>query len=138
MAILFGNQKKWMLKGLGWFFGALVVLFTLYLDVNLNGTIRPIVVNFQLLAVVISIYQGIHNMNKPQMAYVQANDDVLSIYRSAWTPREKVRYDEIEDYYFVSTLFVLQLKNGKEKQFDVEMFSNDEVKGIEEIIGAKI
>src|SRR5699024_3620418 len=119
MAIFFGNQKKWMWKGIGWFIGALGMLFTIYLDAYFNGSIRPAVLVIQLLTVAISSYQGIHHMTKHEKAYVKANADHLSIYRSSWTPREKVRYDEVEGFYTVSTLLVLQLKNDRESQFDL-------------------
>lgn len=138
MTVLFGNQKKWTLKGLGWFLVALVVLFIIYTDVYLKGTITPLLLIIQLLAVLTSVYQGIHNMNKPQKAYVRAHDDHLSIYRSSWTPRERIRYDKIEDYYTVSSLLVLQLKSGRESQFDLDLFSMSDVEGIKRLIETKI
>ncbi|MBU5466074.1 hypothetical protein KQI49_04420 [Virgibacillus sp. MSJ-26] len=77
-------------------------------------------------------------MNKPQKAYVRAHDDHLSIYRSSWTPRERIRYDKIEDYYTVSSLLVLQLKSGRESQFDLDLFSMSDVEGIKRLIETKI
>jgi len=138
MEILFGNQKKWTLKGFGWFLGALGVLFTIYLDVYLKGTITPLLLFLQLLAILTSVYQGVHNMNKPQKAYVRAHDDHLSIYRSSWTPRERIRYDKIEDYYTVSSLLILQFKSGRESQFDLDLFSKSEVEGIKRLIETMI
>ncbi|HLR72406.1 MAG TPA: hypothetical protein VK085_13375, partial [Pseudogracilibacillus sp.] len=137
MTVLFGNQKKWTKKGLGWCFAAVAVLFTIYLDVYLNETITPLAVIIQLIGVSISVYQGIHNLNKPQKAYVKADDNCLSIYRSPWTPRETINCDEINGYYTVSTLLVLQLKNGREAQFDLELFSESDVTGIKRLIESK-
>lgn len=126
------------MKGMTWFLSAAVFLFIIYLDVYINGTITPWAVTIQIIGVSISVYQGIHNLNKPQKAYVKADNRCLSIYRSPWTPRETIDFNEIKDYYTVSTLLVLQLKNGRESQFDLELFSESDVTGIKRLIESKI
>lgn len=138
MTIYFGNHRKWMLKGLGWFSVSLLTLFSVYLEAYINGQVRPAVLIIQLVAVMVSVYQGIQDMKKPQKAYVQANTDGFLVHRSSWTPRERINYDSIKNYYSVSELFVFQLKNGKETQFDLEPFSNSEVKGIKRIVEVKV
>src|SRR5699024_11834660 len=84
------------------------------------------------------VYQDIYNLNKPKKAYVKADNRCLSIYRSPWTPRETIDFNQIKDYYTVSTLLVLQLKNGRESQFDLELFSESDVTGIKRLIESKI
>lgn len=137
MTIVFGEERKWMKKALSWFFAALFVVFSMFLETYLHGYIRLPLVIIQLVLIALFLYQAVHHMNKQNKAYIKVDDHQISIYRSSWTPMQKVDFSKVIDFYEVGTLMILRLKSNQEVPFETDLFSEQECREIKKLIGEK-
>lgn len=125
MGFKYYNDGKWMRKGIGSFFTALLTLVVFVITSYSKESQSIVVFLLAVTACTIQVLGGIYYINLPDKDYIRIDDYAISIYRGLVIPRKKIPFDNIKKVVEVSTVIELKLKDDEQTLYPELLAAKD-------------